>query len=300
MPDLTDRARGALLGLAVGDALGAPVEFLPRGTFPPVTGMQSGGRFDLPAGAWTDDTTMALCLAESLLAHREFHVVDTLNRFCRWAEHGENSSTGRAVGIGQYTLYRLGEYRRTGDYPAPPMPGGRSDGNGALMRVAPTAIRHWRDHWEAGVVAMAQSRATHCSELSKWACTFTARLIARLIAGEPWEGAVSEALETVPIQICPEIHGRVARRHSETEPPSTGFALDTLEAALWAVERSTCFADAVLTAVNLGHDADTTGAVAGQIAGARYGAGSIPADWLDALAQRRRIDGIAERLLEMG
>ena len=76
--------------------------------------------------------------------------------------------------------------------------------------------------------------------------------------------------------------------------------IPVVEAALWAVERSTCFADAVLTAVNLGHDADTTGAVAGQIAGARYGAGSIPADWLDALAQRRRIDGIAERLLEMG
>lgn len=294
LTDHIDRAKGALLGLAVGDALGAPVEFKPRGSFPPVTGMMAGGPHGLPAGAWTDDTAMALCLAKSLLAKGRYDPIDFLDRLCLWAETGENSSTGRAIGIGQYTLFRLGEYRRTGNYPAPGNLNGRSDGNGALVRVAPAGIWQWKNIPEAGHIGLAQSRSTHASEYSKWACNFTARLIAALIQGLPWEEAIREGCEL--LHDWDYMMERIEKRHEATEPPSTGFVLDTLQAALWAVEQSQSFEEAVLKAVNLGGDADSVGAVAGQIAGARYGVGGIPEAWLGLLAKREEIEKVAVEL----
>ena len=149
----SDRVAGCLVGLAVGDALGAPVEFKRRGTFAPVTGMRAGGYFRLPAGAWTDDTAMALCLAQSLLAAPEFSELDLLERFWRWLEHGENTSTGRALGVGQNTFRTLSNFRRTGALAAPPN-GNRSDGNGALMRMAPVACRYWRKPELARLIAV--------------------------------------------------------------------------------------------------------------------------------------------------
>ena len=138
------RATGALVGLAIGDALGAPVEFQRRGSFQLVTDMMSGGYFRLPAGAWTDDTAQALCLANSLLEHPDFSAGDFLDRLWGWMERGENTSTGIAIGVGQNTLRVMGNYRRTGALLAPRMPG-KADGNGALMRLAPVACLHWRD-----------------------------------------------------------------------------------------------------------------------------------------------------------
>ena len=288
-----DRGAGALLGLAIGDALGAPVEFQPRGSFAPVTDMRAGGRFRLLAGAWTDDTAMALCLAESLLASPNLNEQDLLERFCRWAELGENTSTGVAVGIGQITLRNLGNFRRTGALAAP-RSRSREDGNGALMRLAPAAILHHTSAENAAEIAVRQARTTHNSARSDQACMFTAYLMAELIRGVPWDAALASALVTQPGS---ELRACIDRRHSDTEPPSTGFVLDTLEAALWALERSDSFETAVLIAVNLGHDADTVGAVTGQIAGARYGLSAVPPHWLAILAHRERIFGIAGRLI---
>jgi ADP-ribosylglycohydrolase len=140
----SDRAVGALVGLAIGDALGAPVEFQQRGSFEPVTNLRAGGYFKLPSGAWTDDTAMALCLAESLLEHPSLSPQDLLDRFCRWASDGENTSTGVCVGIGQNTLRVLGNFHRNGTLFAPETRQ-KSDGNGAAMRLAPVALRHWRN-----------------------------------------------------------------------------------------------------------------------------------------------------------
>ena len=164
-----DRALGAFVGLAIGDALGAPVEFCRRDTFEPVTGMRAGGYFKLPAGAWTDDTAMALCLAESLIGHPELDQKDLLDRFCLWADKGVNTSTGVCVGIGQNTLRVLGNYHRKGELFAPETRQ-KSDGNGAIMRLAPVAARHLRAPLEAKRIAAQQSRATHYSDLSAGAC----------------------------------------------------------------------------------------------------------------------------------
>lgn len=293
--DLVDRGTGALVGLAVGDALGAPVEFQPRGSFAPVDAMRAGGRFRLPAGAWTDDTAMALCLAESLLAHPDLDEADLLQRFRRWAELGENTSTGIAVGIGQITLRNLGNFRRTGSLTAPPS-STPADGNGALMRLAPAAILHHAGPENAADTAIRQGRTTHHSSSSDDTCQFTARLIATLISGTDWPDAIGGAYGAVQTD---ELRLRITQRDQDAEPPSTGFVLDTLEAALWAVDRTDSFEAALIAAVNLGHDADTVGAVAGQIAGARYGLSGIPVHWLEPLAQRERIEDLALQLLEV-
>ena len=150
------------MGLAMGDALGAPVEFSPRGTFAPVTAYRSGGRFKLPAGAWTDDTAMSLCLAESLIKNDGLNVTDLLDTFCDWAETGSNTSTGIAVGIGQNTLRVLGDYRRNGYLKALRF-GAKNDGNGSLMRLAPVACYACPDIDKSRVLASQQSRATHAS-----------------------------------------------------------------------------------------------------------------------------------------
>ena len=291
-----DRARGALVGLAIGDALGAPVEFKDRGTFPEVREMLAGGYFKLPAGAWTDDTAMALCLADSLLHDGELDATDLLNRFLGWIYANENTSTGQCIGVGQNTFAVLGNYRRTGALVAPPVKG-RSDGNGALMRLAPVACRHWSNPLKARAIARFQSRTTHASELSAAACDAMASMLCDLIAGRSWQ----EALANISTDPWPEEIGVVLsgswQDKSRDEINSSGYVVHTFEAALWAVGTTFSFEDALVAAVNLGHDADTVGAVAGQLAGARYGIRAIPARWSELLIQHDVIDQKARDLI---
>ena len=293
-----DRARGALVGLAIGDALGAPVEFKERDTFPEVREMLAGGYFKLPAGAWTDDTAMALCLADSLLHDGELDATDLLNRFLGWIYANENTSTGQCIGVGQNTFAVLGNYRRTGALVAPPVKG-RSDGNGALMRLAPVACRHWSNPLKARAIARFQSRTTHASELSAAACDAMVSMLCDLIAGQSWQ----EALANISTDPWPEEIGAVLsgswQDKSREEISSSGYVVHTFEAALWAVGTTLSFEDALVAAVNLGHDADTVGAVAGQLAGARYGIRAIPARWSELLIQRDVIDQKARDLISV-
>lgn len=290
-----DNVSGTLIGLAVGDALGAPVEFKQRDSFPEIREMHAGGYFRLPAGAWTDDTAMALCLADSLLYQPEFNEGDLLNRFLRWIDDNENTSTGRCIGVGQNTMAVLGNYRRTGALLAPVVKG-RSDGNGALMRLAPVACMHWREPLVARSIARRQSYTTHASELSSAACEAQALLLCGLISGLPWDDALSGiAQEAWPPEIASIIAGGWKAK-SRGDISSTGYVVHTLEAAIWAVGTTSTFEDALITAVNLGHDADTVGAVAGQLAGARYGSQEIPSRWLAHLFHRDQITDIANQL----
>jgi ADP-ribosyl-[dinitrogen reductase] hydrolase len=291
-----ERARGALVGLAIGDALGAPVEFKDRGSFLEVREMLAGGYFKLPAGAWTDDTAMALCLADSLLHDGNLDVKDLLDRFLGWIYENENTSTGQCVGVGQNTFAVLGNYRRTGALTAPAV-NGRSDGNGALMRLAPVACRHWSNPSKARAIARSQSYATHASELSAASCDAMASILCDLIVGRPWEDALAKiAADPWPEEIGAILAGGwQAKPHDEIS--SSGYVVDTLEAAIWAVGTTLSFEEALIAAVNLGHDADTVGAVAGQLAGARYGVRTIPARWRELLIQHDKIDRRARDLV---
>ena len=261
--------------------------------FTPVTGMRAGGTFGLPSGAWTDDTAMALCLADSLLHNPDFDVVDLLERFCDWMLTGTNTSTGKSIGIGQNTLRTLGNYRRTGETTA--IKGGkRSDGNGAIMRLAAVPCMHWQNVEKARSIAIAQSQCTHHSPLSDGCCDLMTFILCQLISGKIWEQILPYPNKNNWLEEVSLLSSCDWRDKSEEEVQSTGYVIHTLEAALWCVDTTNSFQDAVLRAVNLGEDADTVGAVTGQIAGARYGIESIPDEWLSELVDQPRIKTIAE------
>jgi len=309
-----DRALGAFLGLAVGDAVGTTLEFCARDT-KRVDDMVGGGPFRLAPGGWTDDTSMALALADSLAARGTLDCRDLMDRFVRWWRHGDYSHTGDCFDIGHAVLAALEEYLRTGDQCA-----GSTDpytaGNGSLMRLAPVALRFWNDRPRLIATAAAQSRTTHKAEEAVDACRAFAELLADAIAGSPRANLLAprsfNGIEAVGNRLdCahPEdtvrpwtkaiaaiMNGRWRGRPRD-EIRSSGYVVHTLEAALWSVARTGNFRNAVLLAANLADDADTAAAVTGQLAGALYGLSGIPDDWLERVIWKDRLLEAGERLL---
>jgi ADP-ribosylglycohydrolase len=275
-----DRARGALLGLAVGDAVGTTVEFSPPGTFAPLVDMVGGGPFNLPAGAWTDDTSMALCLADSLIERGGFDPVDQLERYLRWYREGHRSSTGSCFDIGGATRAALERFERTGE----PFPGDAAPtaaGNGPLMKLAPVVLAFASDPDQAVRYAGESARTTHGAPEAIDACRYFAALL----------------LEVEPPR---DLHPKIAELPLDREPPAVrggGYIVDALEAALWALRSTSSFEAAVLAAANLGDDADTTAAICGQLAGVRYGLGGIPAHWRSRVFLGDEIVALADRLV---
>ena len=294
---LASHFRGCLLGLACGDAVGTTVEFCERGSFPPVTDMTGGGPFRLPAGAWTDDTSMALCLASSLAELGRFDAADQMERYCRWHEHGYLSSTGRCFDIGLTIRGALARYRRTGD-PIAGRPDPDSAGNGCIMRLAPVPMFFHTDAVEVRRWAEESSRTTHGSPECVESCRLLATMISTALAG----GSKDEILfdHELAGYRCPKVRaiasGEYRGKKSEAISGS-GYVIHCLEAAAWCFWRSNEFRGAILSAVNLGDDADTTGAVCGQIAGAYFGEDGIPSEWRSQLAMVDEIRSLSDRLM---
>ena len=296
---IQSRYRGALVGLAVGDAIGAPVEFQSRDSFAPVTGMKSGGPHNLNAGEWTDDTSMALCLAEALIDYDGKFVPDAImGKFVRWWQDGYMSVKPFCFDIGNTTAGALAMYKKSGRC------GGTADtnsaGNGSLMRLAP-AVMVRSNLFDSVLEARSSSRLTHGNPDCVLACEIFASYLWRALHGDGDKASVlapplTRFAEDSPLM---EVACGSYRYKDRDEIKSTGYVVHTLEAALWAFWHTTDFASAVLMAANLGDDADTVAAVTGQIAGAFYGIGAIPADWLQTLAKRNRIQAMADRLYEI-
>jgi ADP-ribosyl-[dinitrogen reductase] hydrolase len=295
-----DRVLGALAGLAVGDALGVPVEFNPRGRFTPVTGLRASAARGTQAGEWSDDTSMALCLAESLLAD-DLDVRSQMEHYCRWLYQNEWTATGRVFDVGVRTREVLSAYHATGklDYRG----GEGKAGNGSIMRLAPVPMFcHAQPQRIAEVYAEASSMTTHQDER----CLSAARWMAAWM----WRAMHGASLPELAAAGDLGVHGlagdvaRVAAGsylHMPREQvKSSGYVIDTLEAALWCIAQHDNFHDTVLEAVNLGDDSDTVGAVAGQMAGALYGLSGIPPEWVHGLARSEEILGLAEQLYEAG
>lgn len=276
---LRDRALGCFMGLAVGDALGAPAEFKEPGEFEPITDYRAGGPFNLPAGYWTDDTSMALCLADSILYKDAIDPDTLMYRFCRWFLVGENSSTGRCFDIGNTTRKALWTYHTTKEY-KPASNHFAESGNGSIMRLAPVVVRWFADPVLVVTNAVAQGITTHGSNACISACMELASMCAKAVRGED---IMSELTE-----FAASIDG----------VPNTGYVVDTMVAAKWAVGHTTNFDDAVLAAANLGGDSDTIAAVAGQIAGAIYGLSSIRPDWIKNLHRSTDLLNLANRLYD--
>jgi ADP-ribosyl-[dinitrogen reductase] hydrolase len=298
-----DRYRGALLGLAAGDALGTTLEFKRPGSFTPIADMVGGGPFGLQAGEWTDDTSMALCLAESLVECRRFDPVDQLQRYVRWWREGYHSSTGRCFDIGVTARGALERFQRTGAaWYGSTNP--QTAGNGSLMRLAPVPLFFASDPARAIARAADSSRTTHGAPEAVDACRYFAGLIVGAVDGRsktdllaPGFAPVDGLWDDAPL--APAIAEVANGSFSHREPPQiagTGYVVRSLEAALWAFAKSTTFEDGALLAVNLGDDADTTGAIYGQIAGAYYGVEGIPARWRKKLAGRETLERLAGAL----
>ncbi|HLZ62818.1 MAG TPA: ADP-ribosylglycohydrolase family protein [Ktedonosporobacter sp.] len=304
--ELIKRYRGSLLGLAAGDALGTTLEFQQPGSFAPIDDMIGGGAFGLKAGEWTDDTSMALCLAASLVERRGFDARDQMERYVRWRDEGYMASNGRCFDIGETVSSALRQFARTGEPLAGPT-GQFTAGNGSIMRLVPVPLYYALNPREAMEKAAESSRTTHQAPSTLYACRYLGGLIVGALQGQSKEVLLSTLYSPVPdywreYPLGPEIAEVAAGSFKERNPPAikgSGYVKKSLEAALWAFYHSENFRDGCLLAVNLGDDADTTGAVYGQLAGAFYGEEGIPAGWQARLAQRELIEGLAEQLFDL-
>ncbi len=305
-PTTRERFRGCLLGLAAGDALGTTLEFEQPGSFEPIDDMVGGGPFELQPGQWTDDTSMALCLATSLVERDGFDARDQMRRYVRWWKDGYLSSTGRCFDIGTTVRGALSLFDPDGDpYAGSTDP--KTAGNGSLMRLAPVPMYFAGDAEEAIRMAADSSRTTHGAQEAIDACRYYAGLLVGSLRGvdkntllSPSYCPVEELWEREPLagKVTDIAEGSFKQR----QPPEIrgGFyVIETLEAALWAFHHSENFREGTLLAANLGHDADTTAAIYGQLAGAYYGVGAIPAEWREKLTMLEEMTSLADRLHEL-
>lgn len=303
MPDpgrLLDRYRGVMLGMAAGDALGATVEFQTPAQIAANYGVHraivGGGWLNLAPGEITDDTQMALCIARSLVARGGFDPDDIAARFVEWYRSDPKD-------IGNTTRHALalldaGESweeagRLTHEAMRP-----RDASNGSIMRCAPVALATRGDAALNARCSADSSRITHANPLCVDACVASNAALAALLTNPDADpiAAASEAASLDEVRAAAE----AARRGTPAVLRAGGYVLETLTAALWAVASHDSPEDAIVAAVNLGNDADTTGAVAGALAGARWGAAALPDRWLDVLVDRDELTGVADALLALG
>ncbi|NLE21371.1 MAG: ADP-ribosylglycohydrolase family protein [Actinobacteria bacterium] len=298
---LRDRFRGALLGLAVGEALGAPAEFLTAEQvvekYGVITEMLGGGVYDIQPGGVTDATEMMLCLAESLADNGAFEPEDVIARLAAWLESQpvHVSLTVRAALIS----YRSGTHWDVASRRAYEILGGPTAGNGSLIRCAPVSLLYYADAEKRREVSHRESMLTHFDRLAGWSCAAFNDLLTRAFDG----GLAGDLLEVAAAFV--EEDKRVAAVLRDTpdsdveEIVSSSFVLDTLQTALWTVLHATDFEHAVTVAVNMGNDATAAGAVTGALAGAVYGESGIPERWLERLTVRSRVTAVADRLYSL-
>lgn len=283
-----DRAVGAFIGAACGDALGAQVEFRARGCFKTPKRMVKGGTYNLPAGCWTDDTAMALALADSLLHDDKLDEQDVMKRWLSWLDKGEYIPTGHCFDVGQRTSAALRAWKRK----KPISTRTYENGNGALMRVSPVGLIHTYRDEEAYRVGRSQGLLTH-GPLAASAAGAYAVAVSAAIRGKPFNDIEEYILMTVPEM-------RDHRQLSLDDVESGGHYLDTLEASMWCIRNTDNFADAVILAVSLGNDTDTTACVTGSLAGALYGKDAIPLIWTRKLNWYKRLEDTARKLYQHG
>jgi ADP-ribosylglycohydrolase len=307
---MSDRRRGALIGLAVGDALGAAVEFQRPGSFPPVTGYRAGGPHGLKPGEWTDDTSMALALAHSMAAVG-WDLNDQASRYVEWWQTGKYSVNGRCFDIGITIRFALGRFLANKNALTSGDSSERASGNGCIMRLAPVPIRYAQLYPEKldelSRLAEESSLPTHASEQCRSACRYLATVLAALINGEDRHAVLSSDWKALRIldqikPLHPLIQEIALGSFRQKQPPAiqgSGWVVKSLEASLWAFQDARSFEEAVLRAVNLGDDADTTGAVCGQLAGAFWGESGIPESLRAELARSDILEGALAGILSL-
>jgi ADP-ribosyl-[dinitrogen reductase] hydrolase len=321
------RIHGAIYGTATCDALGGPVEFNRRGTFPLVTTMLPNSNFDIPAGCFTDDTSMALCLAQSLIdKNGQFNIQDQVRKYIAWSKMGYMSSVPERgcfdIGLATSgTLKIWNDYFRQNpsrvDDPASEEYISRIAacqrsvdgiygkdafrGNGSLMRVIPIGLAFHAEE-DAAKIARESSRPTHPNKTCQEACAVYTTLVAGALKGKS-KNELAEMFAAIQIEDR-DLNARLSRYNTlsdwesraSTDIKSTGFVIDTLEAALWAFFTTSSFREGAIKVVNLGDDADTVGAVYGGLSGAWYGFNAIPSEWVEELKSKHLLDKVVDGL----
>ncbi len=302
------RIHAAIIGSIVGDALGVPVEFMSRESLreAPVVGMRAYGTHRQPAGTWSDDTSLMLCLAESLVEAGGIDFHDQASRFvswmhdAHWTPHGEVFDIGNATG---QAIDRLS----AGIEPIDAGPSGENHcGNGSLMRILPVGLYlAYADRQERADAASLCGRLTHGHPRCQLACVMFTEVVACLVRGESIQQSLDagrDVLEEHLVGRFPEEAKAFERLLSpslselpEDEVSSSGYVIHCLEASLWCTPRAESFRDGVLAAVNLGSDTDTTGAVAGALLGLRFGSDQLPSEWTASLARLPDLQVLVER-----
>jgi ADP-ribosyl-[dinitrogen reductase] hydrolase len=295
-----DRNAGCLLGLAVGDAVGTTLEFRPKGSFEPTRNMVGGGPFQLKAGEWTDDTSMALCLAQSLIECKGFDARDQMEKYCRWVETGYLSSNGKCFDVGTTVMRALKRFKKSGN-PYSGCADERSQGNGSLMRLAPIPMFYNLSADKVIEYCGESSKTTHAVNECVDACRLFGIMLKMALDG----GWTKEEIlkQTAYKPTTPTMQGIAEGNYfnkTVEQIHGTGYVVQSLEAALWCFYTTESYGAAILSAANLGDDADTTAAICGQLAGAFYGASAIPQEWLDKLVMRNEIESMARQLMEVG
>lgn len=305
--------KSAILGFAVGDALGVPVEFMDRAALlqDPVTGMRSGGTYNQPAGTWSDDTSMTLCTMDSLI-EKGIDYSDQMLRFCDWLWNAANTAHDEVFDVGGTTKHAVFAFAKK----TPPLECGETAentcGNGSLMRILPTALYLFGQYHplrledQIAEIIHNASKCTHAHPRCQMACGIYSSVVFALLAGGSWLhnnviGGIASALayyRNKPefAQVYPEFESLLdVSTWDETQINSSGFVLHTLQAALWCLLTTSGYAECVLKAVNLGEDTDTTAAVAGGLAGLWYGEKEIPKDWAAVTEKYEAIKALGHR-----
>lgn len=293
--------KACILGHAIADALGVPVEFSRREDLRrnPVTDMRGFGTFHVPAGSWSDDTSMTLCALDAL-AREDFRWEDIMENFAKWLCDDAFTPGDDTFDVGGTCAAAIHAYLASGDYTTCGGRDGYSNGNGSLMRIIPFALY---DGENAAFIEQA-SALTHAHIRSKMACVIYSFVLNRLL-----ETRSKSAVYTALMQ-AEAIYGgqkewshfeplKTIDQREENTIRSSGYVVDTLEAALWCLLTTDSYKECVLKAVNLGRDTDTVAAVAGGLAGALYGLEAIPADWMKKLIRREFIEDLCAEAHQM-
>jgi len=304
-PTFADRIRGGVYGALVGDALGVPVEFKGRDDLArnPVAEMRSGGMWGQLAGTWSDDGAMLLCTAEASIG--DFSAAHFGRLYVKWMRHAYWSARDDVFDIGGTTHRALSALADGLAIETVGEASEGSNGNGSLMRTLPLALRYAKQERESLIErAMAVSAITHAHPRAKLACALYCVIASELAKGVELGTALSTAAADLSPEWTrfPKERGWFARILDgslfglpRNELSSTGYVIDTLESSLWCVFQHKDFASAVLAAVNLGGDTDTTGCVTGGLAGVIYGYRAIPTEWIEALPKCSEIESLLQR-----
>lgn len=294
--DIFDKSLGCFRGLAIGDALGAPVEFKGYNTFEPVSFYQPTIHFGLEPGQWTDDTSMSLCLSKSLIKDHGYNSYTVMDNYVDWFQNGHLSSTGQCFDIGAHTREALNDYMSNSELYLSDITD--SAGNGTIMRLAPAAIVSTSlNVEESNDLFVVSAIDTHYNYVASETTAFFGLLLRFLILGYSVDEAFTLSVDSV-FQDSSGLQEKLLNVH-EKNISTSGYVVDSLCTAWWAFTTTNNFYDAVIKAVNRGGDADTIGAITGQLAGAYYGDSGIDEELVNGLFKHDIFPPLTKALLKV-